>query len=140
MAAPNHVHREHRGFRVWIDTGRHEFLRPGSVWANREAAEANGPVDVAAFRAEGFRILEACWNDAGHYSVCDGRDAVRRVVPDLACIVMSCTNRSNEGKFDGPICMPCADVLRGRSSASGVAVAVRILESVTRVLHAQTPR
>lgn len=34
----------------------------------------------------------------------------------MKCIVFLCPNTSDQGKFEGPLCTPCADSLRGQYS------------------------
>jgi len=47
------------------------------------------------------------------------------------CLVALCPNWSNEGKFEGPICMPCAEVLRGHRDGDPFKhIALRIHVSV----------
>ena len=34
----------------------------------------------------------------------------------VTCIVPGCENRTDLGDFDGPLCLPCADFIRGKKS------------------------
>jgi hypothetical protein len=43
------------------------------------------------------------------------------------CIVRYCSNTKGEGRFDGPVCSPCANALRGEREPPA---ASRILKSI----------
>lgn len=47
----------------------------------------------------------------------------------MKCIVRLCPNKEEDGTFHGPLCTPCAVVLRGRESANNPA-AKRILATL----------
>lgn len=50
----------------------------------------------------------------------------------LKCAVIWCRNRRDEGAFDGPICVPCLEALRGdHSPISTNRILVTLIESLT---------
>lgn len=53
----------------------------------------------------------------------EGKDAA------MKCIVKHCPNTSDQGRFEGTLCAPCAGALRGEGRSSQYA-ATRILTSI----------
>ena len=49
----------------------------------------------------------SCWHRASGASDLEG---------SVACIVPGCENRTNVSQFEGPLCISCADFIRGRKS------------------------
>lgn len=49
----------------------------------------------------------------------------------MKCAVRLCPNKREEGQFDGPICVPCLEALRGRGVA---AVETRILRTIIEAM------
>jgi len=48
-----------------------------------------------------------CWRLASPHT---------ELVGSVACIIPGCENRTDQGGFDGPLCTPCSDFVRGRKS------------------------
>ena len=47
----------------------------------------------------------------------------------MKCAVTTCPNRSDEGRFEGFLCVPCSEAIQGRGGLPEIA---RVIESALR--------